>query len=321
MPEENNKKKYPAGVLAGVIAFSTLLIILVFVFGARIFSGEDGWICSEGKWVRHGHPSSPAPDTLCPGGVENGGNNNGGVPDDGPEDEPEANIRVSAPKPGAEIGMPVIIKGQARVFENTFTYRVKDARGKILIEKNAMTSAPDAGIFGDFSVETNYEVPETETGTVEVFEYSAKDGSEINMVSVPVRFGKVETMKVEVYFSNIEFDPDSINCGKVYSVLRDIPKTEAPARAALTELLSGLRIEEVDGGYFTSLNEGVKIQKLSIENKIARVDFNRELELSVGGSCRVTAIRAQITETLKQFPTVEDVIISIDGRTEDILQP
>jgi len=35
----------------------------------------------------------------------------------------------------------------------------------------------------------------------------------------------------------------------------------------------------------------------------------------------VTAIRAQITETLKQFPTVENVVISIDGRTEDILQP
>jgi len=35
----------------------------------------------------------------------------------------------------------------------------------------------------------------------------------------------------------------------------------------------------------------------------------------------VAAIRAQIRETLKQFPTVDEVIISIDGRTEDILQP
>ena len=33
------------------------------------------------------------------------------------------------------------------------------------------------------------------------------------------------------------------------------------------------------------------------------------------------AIRVQITETLEQFPTVDSVIISIDGRTEDILQP
>jgi hypothetical protein len=35
----------------------------------------------------------------------------------------------------------------------------------------------------------------------------------------------------------------------------------------------------------------------------------------------VAAISAQIRETLKQFSTVKGVIISIDGRTEDILQP
>jgi len=45
------------------------------------------------------------------------------------------------------------------------------------------------------------------------------------------------------------------------------------------------------------------------------------LEFQVGGSCRVAAISAQIMETLKQFPTVKDVIISINSRTEDILQP
>jgi spore germination protein GerM len=60
---------------------------------------------------------------------------------------------------------------------------------------------------------------------------------------------------------------------------------------------------------------------LTIEDGVAKVDFNEQLEYEVSGSCRVSAIRAQITETLKQFPTVKEVIISIDGRTEDILQP
>ncbi|MFA6106221.1 MAG: Gmad2 immunoglobulin-like domain-containing protein [Patescibacteria group bacterium] len=325
MPDENNKKAYSPAVLGGVIVLSALLIILAFAIGARIFGNEDGWICSGGKWARHGNPDAPAPNTECPGKTNNGNDDNGGEPEDEPEDEPEqspeGNIRVSEPKQGDEIGMPVIIKGQARVFENTFTYRVKDADGKILIEKNAMTSAPDAGIFGNFEISSNYIVPETETGIVEVFEYSAKDGSETNMVRVPVKFGKIETMKVKVYFGNSKLDPGALDCSKVFSVERDIPKTEALARAALTELLFGLRTEEVDDGYFTSLNDGVVIQKLTIEDKTARVDFNGQLELSVGGSCRVAAIRAQITETLKQFPTVENVIISIDGRTEDILQP
>ena len=65
----------------------------------------------------------------------------------------------------------------------------------------------------------------------------------------------------------------------------------------------------------------MRIQGLTIENGVAKVDFSEQLEFQVGGSCRVAAIRAQITDTLKQFPTVDSVVISIDGRTEDVLQP
>jgi spore germination protein GerM len=75
-------------------------------------------------------------------------------------------------------------------------------------------------------------------------------------------------------------------------------------------------------GFFTSINQGVKLQSLNIrEDGTAFVDFDEQLQAGVGGSCKVSAIRAQITETLKQFPTVKNVIISINGRTEDILQP
>ncbi len=59
----------------------------------------------------------------------------------------------------------------------------------------------------------------------------------------------------------------------------------------------------------------------SIKDGAAYVDFDKTLDQNVAGSCRVIAIRAEITQTLKQFPNVNDVIISIDGRTEDILQP
>ena len=65
----------------------------------------------------------------------------------------------------------------------------------------------------------------------------------------------------------------------------------------------------------------MRIQSLTIENSVAKVDFDEQLEFQVGGSCRVTAIRAQIRETLKQFPIIDSVIISINGRTEDVLQP
>ena len=100
-----------------------------------------------------------------------------------------------------------------------------------------------------------------------------------------------------------------------------MPETQAVARAALEELFKGPTDAEKSNGYFTSINPGVMIQKVSIENGVASVDLSEELERDVGGSCRVAAIRAQITATVKQFPTVTDVVISISGRTEDILQP
>ncbi len=129
-----------------------------------------------------------------------------------------------------------------------------------------------------------------------------------------------ELMTVKVFFNNDNLDPE-FSCNKVFPVERQITKTQSVARAALEELFKGPTEEEKAEGFFTSINLGVKIQKLVIENGVAEVEFDEQLEFQVGGSCRVAAIRTQITETLKQFPTVNEVIISIDGRTEDILQP
>jgi spore germination protein GerM len=128
------------------------------------------------------------------------------------------------------------------------------------------------------------------------------------------------TTTLEVFFGNNNLDPE-VSCNKVFPAERIILKTQAPARRALELLLEGPTQTEKDGGYFTAINPGVKINSLAIENGAALVDFDAQLGFQVGGSCRVSAIRAQITQTLKQFSTVSDVIISINGRTEDILQP
>lgn len=129
-----------------------------------------------------------------------------------------------------------------------------------------------------------------------------------------------EANMVKVFFGNAELDPAN-TCNKVFPVTRKITRTTQVGKAALLELLKGPTSQEKQIGFFTSLPEGVTVQSLKIENGVARVDFNNLLEAGVGGSCRVAAIRWQITETLKQFPTVTSVVISIDGRTEDILQP
>lgn len=126
---------------------------------------------------------------------------------------------------------------------------------------------------------------------------------------------------IKVFFSNSAFDPKMINCGRVYIVERKIAKTPNIAMAALKELLAGLSWDEANTGYFNSINPGVKVNSLSIANGVAHVDFDKRLNEGVAGSCKVEAIRAQITSTLKQFPGVDSVAISVDGDSETALQP
>lgn len=243
-----------------------------------------------------------------------------------PKDEWQAisesgNIKIKSPKPSAEVGLPLTFSGEARVFENVFNYELRDGQNNILAQGIGYANSPDIGQFGVFEISFNYTEPKTESGTLEVFDYSAKDGEKIDVVFIPVKFAKVEAMNVKIFFGNSKLDPNVMDCSKVFSVDRRIAKTSGVAKASIEELLLGLTAKEVEAGYFTNINMGTKIQSISLDDGVLKIDFNDMLEVGIGGSCKVASIRSQIIETLKQFSSVKDVIISINGRTEDILQP
>ena len=110
-----------------------------------------------------------------------------------PEGSPTAtltsgNIMVSSPKANATIGNSITISGSARVFENTVNYRVLDGKRAVLAEGTTIAKAPDIGQFGTFLVTPTWSTPATISGTIEVFDYSAKDGSVIDLVTIPVGF-------------------------------------------------------------------------------------------------------------------------------------
>lgn len=243
-----------------------------------------------------------------------------------PENIASQNIIISSPTPYEEVSSPLIIQGRARVFEQQFNYRIKDANDIVLDEGSANTSAPEMSEFGDFEIQSYYKNPSSKEGTVEVFDYSAKDGSEIDKVSIPVKFLDTitttqELTTVKLFFSKFSED-NQTDCTTVFPVERTVEKTEGIARLAINLLLQGPTQEEKSQGYSTNINEGVTIKSINIDDKgTIKLDLDEQINYQLGGSCRVTAIRAQITETLKQFPTVKDVIISVEGQTEDILQP
>lgn len=242
------------------------------------------------------------------------------APTQSPSPEEKPNVVLYAPNAGALVGSPFTIQGEARVFENVVNVRVRDAKGKVVLEDFTMTAAQDVGLFGPFSLDIFLPLLESPDVTLDAFWYSPKDGSELDIVSIPLKVKETSAIEVKVFFSNNTLDPE-VTCTKVFPVSRKLTRTTQVARAALMQLLRGPSGEELGKGYFSAIPEGTKLNSIRIENGIAYADFSEELERAVGGSCRVAAISAQIRETLTQFPTVKSVVISINGRTGDVLQP
>ncbi|MFA6254479.1 MAG: Gmad2 immunoglobulin-like domain-containing protein [Patescibacteria group bacterium] len=233
----------------------------------------------------------------------------------------DSNIIITKPLSNDIISSPVEITGQARVFEGIVLYHLKDAWGNILNQgtTTATVSAPD---WGDYKAKLEFATPTSHNGWLEVYAKSTQDGSNNDLIRLPVIFKEYKKPGVKVYFSNIKEDPDVSDCGKVYPAERVVEPTLQLPETALAELLKGANEEETKQGFISNIPEiGITVQKFDLKDNKLTVDFNQALQANVAGACRVTAIRAQITQTLKQFPGIKEVVISIDGKTEDILQP
>ena len=316
-------------------AIAGIILVLIIVFLALIFFG-NGNEPSTGNSVATGQ-NEQTPGTAAPGGT---GSNEVTPPrhEVQPEpDEPEpANVNpmnrpmrdlilVTTPLPFQKITSPLIIEGKARgfwFFEGDFPITLSDSSGKIIVRGHA-TAKTDwmTDEFVQFSAELRFTPEYGKSGSLSIRNNNPSDLVQNNReVIIPISFSDSDTVMVKVFFSNSKLD-QKYTGSRAFTCQRVIPQTPGVARAALEELLKGPTAQEKDAGFFTSINEGVKIQRLSVINGVARVDFDEQMEKGVSGSARVGAIRAEVTQTLKQFSTVRDVIISINGRTADILQP
>ena len=94
-------------------------------------------------------------------------------------------ISVQSPNIGATVSSPVTLSGSANVFEATVSLRILDQNGHE-IARGFTNATCGTGCRGTYSKSLSYHVDHEQTGTVEVFESSAKDGSPTNVVSIPV---------------------------------------------------------------------------------------------------------------------------------------
>lgn len=99
-------------------------------------------------------------------------------------------ILVESPRFFEEVGNPVRATGTANTFEATFQYELTDTDGRI-VDEGFVTATSGSGERGTFDFTTKeYEIPFDGVGALFVFELSAKDGSRINLVEIPVRMSR-----------------------------------------------------------------------------------------------------------------------------------
>ena len=214
-----------------------------------------------------------------------------------------------AAKPGArpeitieevEVANPVVISGRARTFENNVALRVRGARGELLAE-DFTTSTGEIGHHNPYRGSVWLTRDPGGRIVVEALEYSAKDGAERSLVRAQRPFD------VELIDVNLRVPND--DCTGLVNDSRRVPKSVAMARL-LVELLLELPV----------FPKGSAVNAVNIREGVLTVDFNERLQ-NVGGSCAAQMIRASVTETLQQLPTVKRVVITAGGSEKLALQP
>ena len=94
-------------------------------------------------------------------------------------------VKVTSPKPGAHVTSPIEVAGSANVYEAALNADLVAPNGRIMATRNFMATA-GTGTWGTFSTEFGYPVGYVGPATLNVYSISPKDGSQVNLVSIPV---------------------------------------------------------------------------------------------------------------------------------------
>ncbi len=208
---------------------------------------------------------------------------------------------------GSLLTNPFEVSGSGIAFENTINWQLLDDEGNLLNEGFVTADSPDIGEPGDFTIRAFILAPpESSKGVLKVFEYSARDGEPVHIAEVSVEL-PTASMATKIFLPS----EGTLDCSEVTAKDFTIGQTILPMEASIQTLL-----RESAG-----IPANTHLESIAVSNGTVRVVFSPELEPG-GGSCAVEAIRAQIESTLKRFSSVNNVEISVTGKSPDeTLQP
>jgi Sporulation and spore germination/Immunoglobulin-like domain of bacterial spore germination len=104
-------------------------------------------------------------------------------------DEVTPLIFVESPAPFDEVTSPLQIIGTANTFEATFQADI--ISGDVMLAHEVVTATSGSGTRGTFDTEIPFDTADAAaTITLKVYELSAKDGSVVNQVEIPLKVGE-----------------------------------------------------------------------------------------------------------------------------------
>jgi hypothetical protein len=241
----------------------------------------------------------------------------------------QSGLMLDAPVEGQAITLPLHVAFRGAQPNETLNGRLHFGNGQTLEQQIPVVAGADKIGYGIANITWNTEsAPPAVPPGAATFELVGADGTVRQSVNVRL-LAENETQRIDVAWTTPEGN-DSI----IFS--HNVPRTPQIASAALNELLNGPP-EGNAAGAVTALpttqeivtfagrqpdwGYEVKLIKLTITNGVATANFSKELRAYGGGSARVQAIRQQIERTLKQFPSVQTVVIQIEGQSAGELQP
>src|SRR3989338_8654075 len=98
-------------------------------------------------------------------------------------------------------------------------------------------------MYGSFRLEIFLPALKESAFTLELFTYSAKDGSEQDLVSIPLNLLSTKTVTFNTFYRNTK-QKGGADCKTVFPVSRTLAETAALGRTSLSTLLQGPTKEE-----------------------------------------------------------------------------
>lgn len=242
-----------------------------------------------------------------------------GFPGGGVIEVPAPGARVTLPlhilarvgEPGAQVMVHLTWQDGTRLSRAFSLLRGEDGRGLLITNL-------------DWNTESMPPQPGTQTARLEIQDAAG------------------QTLAQQLFTLVAAADPDTQGV-KIYWLLGEqlqpvevrVPRTPRIGTAALEALLWGPPPGNLAGfttaiptpeevlaypGRMPDWGPRVTLRNLTIVDGIATADFSREITAQAGGATRVLLIREQITQTLLQFSTVKEVVITVEGQ-RDVLEP